>query len=89
MLNALLAYVKQVFRTGHARRMWTNLSIQKFKHVQDVIQNAHTTVGGVLCGLTVKMTAWEKRFPSARARQPGLTRRLSAVINPARFERTG
>lgn len=74
MLNALLTYVKRVFQDFEARSqdMWTNLSAVKFKHVQDVIQNAHFTVGGVLCGLTVKMTAWEKRFPSPKSGSPGL-----------------
>jgi hypothetical protein len=89
MLNALLAYVQRVFEDFEARSqdMWTNLSAQKFKHVQDVIENAHTTVGGVLCGLTVKMTAWEKRFPSARSGSPGLREDfLLAEIRPGLSE---
>jgi hypothetical protein len=73
MMNALLTYVRRVFEDFEARSqdMWNNLSAAKFKHVQDVIQNAHTTVGGVLCGLTVKMTTWDRRFPNARTGSPG------------------
>jgi hypothetical protein len=92
MLNALLTYVKRVFEDFEARSqdMWSNLSAQKFKHVQDVIQNAHTTVGGVLCGLTVKMTAWEKRFPNARAGSPGLREDfLLSEIRPGLSELVG
>jgi len=73
MLNALLTFVKRVFEDFEARSkdLWQNLSAVKFKHVKDVIENAHGTVGGVLCGLTVKMTAWEKRFPTAKSGSPG------------------
>jgi hypothetical protein len=73
MLNALLIFVKRVFEDFEARSqdLWKNLSALKFKHVKDVIESAHGTVGGVLCGLTVKMSAWEKRFPNAKAGSPG------------------
>ena len=73
MLNALLVFVTRMFEDFEARSqdMWRNLSAVKFRHVKDVIENAHGTIGGVLCGLTVKMTAWERRFPTAKAGSPG------------------
>jgi hypothetical protein len=73
ILNALLTFVTRMFEDFALRSqdMWRNLSAEKFKHVKDVIENAHGTVGGVLCGLTVKMTAWEKKFPTHKSGSPG------------------
>lgn len=73
MLNALLVFVRRMFEDFEARSqdLWRNLSAVRFKHIKDVIENAHSTVGGVLCGLTVKMTAWERRFPTPRSGSPG------------------
>ena len=72
MLAALLAFVKRVFEDFQARSqdLWRNISAEKFRHVKEVIETAHGTVGGVLCGLTVKMSAWEHRFPHAKAGSP-------------------
>jgi hypothetical protein len=73
MLHALLVFVTRMFEDFEARSqdMWKNLSAVKFRHVKDVIENAHGTIGGVLCGLTVKMTAWEKKFPNPKSGSPG------------------
>ncbi len=43
--------------------MWSNLSADRFRNVRKLIESYHTTIGGVLCGLTVKMNAWARRFP--------------------------
>jgi len=43
--------------------MWGNLSAERFREVKDAIERHHTTVGGLLCSLNVKMRAWSHAFP--------------------------
>ena len=43
----------------HSKDMWENLNGESFRRVRALIENHHTTVGGVLCGLSLKMAAWE------------------------------
>ncbi len=45
------------------KAMWENISAERFQKVKDLIQAYHVTIGGVLCGLTVKMNAWIRLFP--------------------------
>lgn len=42
---------------------WDDVSAERFAEVRKLIKDQHVTVGGVLCGLTVKMDHWRKRFP--------------------------
>ncbi len=43
--------------------MWNNISAERFRKVEDLIESYHTTIGGVLCALSVKMDAWARLFP--------------------------
>jgi hypothetical protein len=47
---------------SHSRSMWDNLSADEFHRVRNLIEDHHATVGGVLCGLSVKMNLWENRM---------------------------
>ncbi len=65
---------------------WTNIDAETFRQLRRLIQAHHTSIGGVLCGLTVKMNMWQERFgandgnPNKRVEfvrsemQPGLSR---------------
>jgi len=44
--------------------MWNNLDAVRFRKVKESIRNYHTTIGGILCALTVKMSAWRELFPT-------------------------
>ncbi len=44
----------------HSKDMWNNLNGESFRRVRKMIESHHTTVGGVLCGLSLKMDAWER-----------------------------
>ncbi len=44
----------------HSKNMWENLNGQSFRRVRKLIESHHTTVGGVLCGLSLKLNAWEE-----------------------------
>lgn len=50
--------------------MWDNLSAEKFRKLQKVIKSYHTTLGGVLCSLNVKMDSWNRLFPHKDAGGP-------------------
>lgn len=43
----------------HSRRLWKDLSAESFGKFKKLIESHHTTVGGVLCGLSVKMDIWD------------------------------
>ncbi len=44
----------------NSKNMWENLNGESFRRVRKMIESHHTTVGGVLCGLSLKMDAWER-----------------------------
>lgn len=44
--------------------MWDNVSGERFRKVESLIKSYHTTIGGELCSLSVKMDAWNDLFPS-------------------------
>lgn len=43
--------------------MWNNISAQRFRKVKELIESYHTSIGGILCALTVKMNSWALHFP--------------------------
>ena len=46
----------------HSQNLWENITAESFRKVKELITAHHTTIGGVLCGLKVKMNAWNERF---------------------------
>lgn len=50
--------------------MWRNLNGERFRKISRLIRNYHTSIGGVLCALTVKMDAWSRLFPDPSAGGP-------------------
>ena len=59
--------------------MWQNLNADRFRQVKRFIEDYHTTIGGCLCALTVKMHAWSARFPHAEAGGP--TQRSEFIVS--------
>ena len=53
------------------KHMWDNISAERFRKVEQLISGYHTSIGGVLCSLSVKMEAWAKLFPSPSVGGPG------------------
>lgn len=47
--------------------LWQNISAERFRRVESLIKSYHTTIGGVLCSLAVKIDAWALRFPRGSA----------------------
>ncbi len=46
-----------------SKDFWRDISAESFRAVRQQIESHHVTIGGVLCGLAVKMALWKERFP--------------------------
>lgn len=64
-MNGLMANITGRFENfdRSTKDMWNNISAERFSKVKDLIESYHTTIGGILCALTVKMNAWARVFP--------------------------
>jgi hypothetical protein len=71
-MNELTAAITGRFENFErsTKTMWDNISAERFQKVKDLIQAYHVTIGGVLCGLTVKMNAWVRLFPKETSGGP-------------------
>lgn len=63
-LNAVITSITGRFESfdQHTKYLWENISAERFREVRGLITEHHATIGGVLCGLSVKMDAWDERF---------------------------
>lgn len=50
----------------HSQDMWHDINPDSFHQVKDMIASHHATLGGVLCGLAVKMARWQEKFGDGR-----------------------
>jgi hypothetical protein len=62
--------------------MWRNLSAERFRKIESLIKGYHTTIGGVLCVLSVKLGAWSARFPAGNTNGP--VRRAEFIMSEMR-----
>ena len=72
MINELMAAITGRFENfdRSTATMWDDISALRFQKVKELITSYHTTIGGVLCALTVKMSAWHDLFPNESAGGP-------------------
>ena len=78
-LNGVITSITGRFESfdQHTKYLWNDISAESFARVRKLITEHHATIGGVLCGLSVKMDAWTERFEGI---EPG-----GAVIRRAEF----
>ena len=78
-LNSVITSITGRFESfdRHSKDMWNDISAESYRSVRRMITEHHATVGGVLCGLTVKIDAWDQRFSSVTAD--------SAMVRKAEF----
>lgn len=71
-INELMAAITGRFENfdRSTQHMWDEISAERFRKVEELISSYHSTIGGVLCSLTVKMNAWLKLFPNENAGGP-------------------
>ncbi|WP_240796817.1 hypothetical protein [Terasakiella sp. SH-1] len=64
-INETCASISGRFETFNkaSKNMWKNLNAERFRQVKNMIESYHTVIGGILCGLTVKMMHWKRLFP--------------------------
>ncbi len=72
-INELMAAITGRFENFErgTKHMWDDISATRFRKVEELISSYHTTIGGVLCSLSVKMDAWARLFPTATSGGPG------------------
>jgi hypothetical protein len=72
MLNGLMFSLNSRFDNfdSSTKDMWKNVSASRFRKVERTIKGYHTTIGGVLCSLTVKLETWAKLFPHKKSGGP-------------------
>ena len=63
-MNAVITSITGRFESfdRNSQDFWENLTPETFKKVRSLITGHHTSVGGVLCGLSVKMAGWQEKF---------------------------
>jgi hypothetical protein len=61
------------------KHMWAKFSADNFRKVESLIHSYHISMGGVLCGLCVKMQGWPQLFPNKQAGGP--TRRAAFILS--------
>lgn len=44
---------------------WQDINRQSFHEIRDLITSNYQSLGGALCGVSVKMKAWRQKFPTA------------------------
>ena len=73
VLSGLVFSINRRFEKFDERTagMWDQISAARFRQVEQMIKGYHTTVGGVLCSLTIKLETWAKIFPHKKAGGPG------------------
>ena len=72
-INGLMAAITGRFENFErgTKHIWDEISAERFRKVEQLISSYHTTIGGVLCSLSVKMDAWAKLFPTPSSGGPG------------------
>ena len=84
-LNAIITSMTGRFESfeRNSKDLWSDISAESFRSVRQLVTEHHSTVGGVLCGLSVKMDAWDEKFGEF---EPGsaLIRRSEFVMSDMR-----
>ena len=67
-LNNVTASITGRFESfqRHSNEMWSDINAESFSRVKRIVSSHHSTIGGVLCGLAVKMSIWNDRFADGR-----------------------
>ena len=65
------------------RDMWEDVSAERFRRIAAMITGYHTTIGGILCALTVKTSAWNSLFPTHQAGGP--VSRAEFIVSDMKF----
>jgi hypothetical protein len=83
-INNLMMAISGRFETfdKYTGDMWEDPSAARFQQVKRFIENYHTTIGGSLCSIGVKMRAWATHFPNPNAGGP--SKRVDFIMSEMR-----
>ncbi len=83
-VNNLMMAISGRFETfdKYTSDMWDDPSAERFQQVKRFIENYHTTIGGSLCSIGVKMRAWAEAFPNPNAGGPA--KRVDFIMSEMR-----
>jgi hypothetical protein len=59
--------------------MWSEITAQRFRRVERMIESYHINIGGVLCAMSLKMNAWAGLLPNSKS--GGLRRRAEFIMS--------
>ena len=59
--------------------MWDKVSASRFRKVESLVPSYHLSMGGVLCGLSVKIDAWSQEFPNKKS--SGAARKAAFILS--------
>jgi hypothetical protein len=60
----------------NSAEMWDDLTAARFNRFKDAIRRDHVAIGGILCGLSVKMGGWESKLKPGT----GVVRRAEFIM---------
>jgi hypothetical protein len=66
----------------HSAKMWENLNMESFRKVKVIIESNHSTIGGMLCGLNIKMNGYEEKFREQSPSNQAVADYIAAYIKP-------
>ena len=83
-LNEIMAHIAGRIESfdKHTASMWQNLSEDTFRKVKIMIESNHGTIGGMLCGLYVKIQGYEDKFSGSDPSNQALADYIAAYIKP-------
>ncbi len=61
--------------------MWRDLTAERYRKIETLVSRYHTSIGGALCAMSVKMSAWTSQFPNATG---GVGRRAAFIMSDMR-----
>lgn len=61
---------------------WNDINAETFRRIRNLIESHHVTIGGVLCGLAVKMDLWKVRFARGGGGPPRRIEFIKSEILP-------
>jgi hypothetical protein len=62
-----------------AEEVWENITAERFREFKEMVEGQHTAIGEMLCVLTVKLDAWNRKFPPHL--DGGLYKRAEFITN--------
>lgn len=83
-VDAAIRFVMSRFQAFDeiSREFWRDLSRERYGLLRSVIQSHHHVVGGILCGLSVKLERWRADFPTGQGSPNKRTDWLLAEMVP-------